>query len=105
MELSFEDKAFQKTCRSDKALSSMFGSQIARTVRQRLDELAAAPSLRDMRNLPGGCTAIRSSDSCKFAVSLIPPKNLVFIAIGNSVSGVIDWSNIVSIKVVGVCEE
>lgn len=104
MELSFEDKAFQKMCRCDKALTSIFGLQVAKMVRQRLDELAAAPTLSDMRNLPGGCRAIRSSDSCKFAVSLIPPKNLMFMVSGNLASGVIDWSNIVSIKIVGVYE-
>lgn len=79
MEISFADNKLAKICNSEKQMLRKFGKPIAERIGQRLNELKAAETLADMRNLPGArCHELKGDRAGCFAVDLVHPHRLVF---------------------------
>jgi plasmid maintenance system killer protein len=79
MEVLFESEKLKKTCDSEKELRRIFGPEMAKKIQQRLSELAASPTLKDMEKVPAArCHELRADRSGQFAVKLAEPKRLVF---------------------------
>jgi toxin HigB-1 len=79
MEVLFGTGKLQKTCNSGKELRRTFGPQMAKRIQQRLSELAAATTLKDMEKVPAArCHELTADRSGQFAVRLVEPKRLVF---------------------------
>lgn len=83
-----------------------FGDVRARLIGSRLDDLHAADSLADMRNLPGRCHELTGDREGTFSIDLDGPYRLLFksghIPVPLKPDGGIDWTKISSIIVLGV---
>jgi len=70
MEVSFANRKLQKLCESDKELRKAYGSDGAKKVMRRLSDLRAAPSLEEMRNLPGRIHELEADRDGQLAIDL-----------------------------------
>lgn len=109
MEVLFQDGKLQKTCNSEKALRRTYGADMARKIQQRLSELAAATTLKDMEKVPAArCHELRADRSGQFAVKLVEPKRLIFKPAHNPVprleGGNVDTRNITRILVLEIVD-
>ena len=79
MDVLFANGKLQKLCNSAKELQRKFGKKMAARIQQRIAELAAAPTLKDMEKLPAArCHELLENLSGKFAVKLIDPERMIF---------------------------
>lgn len=109
MEVLFEKRKLQKTCSSEKALRRAYGPQMAKKIQQRLSELAAANTLKDMESLPAArCHELRGNRDDEFAVKLVEPKRLVFKPAHDPIprleAGNIDTRNVTRILVLEIVD-
>ena len=83
-----------------------WGSMRAKIVRRRLDDLHAADSLEDMRNIPGNCEELSGNRKGQLSVRLDGGYRLIFIPehdpIPTKPDGGLDWNKVTAIKVIGV---
>ena len=93
---------------SDKKLNSTYGDEMARKIRARLDDIAAADCLEDMKTLPGRCHELASDRAGQLGVSLKGQYRLVFTPDHDppmlKKDGGLDWLHITKIKVVEVVD-
>jgi len=78
MEVSFATSKLKKICESQKELQRTHGEACAKRIMQRLADLRAAPSLEEMRALPGGCHELKGDRAGQLALELPDGKRLVF---------------------------
>ncbi|NQU64256.1 MAG: type II toxin-antitoxin system RelE/ParE family toxin [SAR324 cluster bacterium] len=79
MIIIFKTKKFQKICNNYKLSEREFGTDQARKLRQRLDELHAAETLEDVSYLPPPrCHELSHNLKGKFSVDLKHPYRLIF---------------------------
>ena len=92
----------------DAKLSQTYGAERGGHIRKRLDDLAAAASLEDMKSLPGRCEELTSNRKGQFSVRLTGNYRLIFEPnhdpVPVQVSGGLDWSQITSVKVIEVVD-
>ena len=86
-----------------------FGKKMAERIQQRLSELAAATTLKDMKALPAArCHELLENLSGKYAVTLIEPERLIFEPAHNPVprldAGNIDTARITKITVLAIMD-
>jgi plasmid maintenance system killer protein len=78
----------------------------AKRLRQRLDDLAAAPSLAAMRALPGGCHELRGDLAGLLALKLDGGRRLVIKPNHNPTpakdDGGLDWTKVTKIVVTAI---
>jgi proteic killer suppression protein len=67
MELSFATERLKKICESNGERRKRFGDQAAGKLKGRLDDLDAAQSMEDMRNLPGHWEELRGDRKGQFS--------------------------------------
>lgn len=86
MEIAFANRKLQKTCEDVKKLSRKYGSIQARVIAKRLNELQAALSLQDVKQLPQTRLHLLSANrKGLFAVDVKQPYRIVFATLnGNS---------------------
>lgn len=109
MEVLFESGKLRKTCNSEKELRRTYGPEMAKKIQQRLSELAAATTLKDMEALPAArCHELRADRRGQFAVKLVEPKRLVFKPAHSPVprlkGGNIDTRNVTKILVLQIVD-
>lgn len=108
MDIVFADKSLEQACNEQKSLVKMFGQAMAKGLRQRLDELAAAPTLAEFKYLPGRCRELTGKRSGQFQLFFCGLQQLIFIPKGISSSPaakpIEDWSKIRSIEIIEVDE-
>jgi proteic killer suppression protein len=106
MDIRFDSTKLAKVCNSEAKLRSEYGPAVARKIRQRLSELAAAVTLDVMRSLPGHCHELKQNLKGLLAVSLIGADRLAFRPDHEPPpmleSGGLDWSKVTKIVVVGI---
>jgi proteic killer suppression protein len=79
MEITFKTKKLKKICNEYKLSEKKFGSEQAKKLRLRLDELRAADSLEDISHLPPPrCHELSDNMKGKFSVDLKQPYRLIF---------------------------
>ena len=80
MEIYFKTKRLQKICNNQKESIKAFGPKMAKKLHQRLFELSAARSLKDISRLPPArCHQLSGNRSNQFSVDLEHPYRLLFI--------------------------
>lgn len=103
MDVLFPSPKLQQCFSDSKALTKDFGRDAAKKVMARLQQLAAAPSLDDMRNLPGRCHELTDDRAGSLAVDLHKGFRLVFEPSGDpppkKQDGGLDWSAVDSVTV------
>ena len=78
MEIHFRTRKLKELCESEKQSDRRFGRQIARRLRQRLLEFAAAETLADIRCLPAArLHPLKGERAGQFAVDLKHPFRLI----------------------------
>lgn len=84
------------------------GQNRTKRIRRRLDDLRAALSLNDFRNLPGRCHELGGTMSGQFSLDLDHPYRLIFEPTQNpppTISGGgIDWNLVTSVRIIGVVD-
>jgi proteic killer suppression protein len=89
----------------DRALKKKYGPQMARKIRQRLDDLSAADTLSVMRSLPGRCHELTADLAGTLSVDLVQPQRLLFRPtepVPRLPDGGLDWTKVTSIEIVGI---
>ncbi len=107
MDLSFSNSKLAKLCNSASRLKAKHGSRMAALIQQRLMELQAAPTLEDMKQVPGArCHELFQNLKGHLAVDLVHPDRLVFKPdhdpLPEKAGGGLDWSQVTAIEVVGI---
>lgn len=78
MNLTFQDKKFEKLANDDRKLQKEFGKIRADKIKKRLVQLSVATSLEEVRELPGNFHELRSTRKGQWACDLDQPYRLVF---------------------------
>ncbi len=105
MNVAFRTRELQKLANDSKAARKALGARCAELLRKRLDDLRAASSLEEMRNLPGRCHELKGGRAGELAIDLEHPKRLVFHPRdGNRDSRALDWSSVTSVEIVEIVD-
>jgi plasmid maintenance system killer protein len=79
---------------------------MARVIRRRLDDLDAAETLEDMRNIAGRCHELLGDRAGQLSLDLAHPQRLIFVPQGERVlrkaDGGLDWTQIRSVRILGI---
>lgn len=77
MEVNFLDDRLKKTCESAALRKKRFGAPVASKLKARLDDLDAAQSLEDLRNLPGHWEELKGDRKGQFSCRLAGGMRLI----------------------------
>lgn len=106
MQIFFRTSRLQKQCARVSVMERSWGSARAKKIRLRLDALAAAETLEDLRHAPGRLHELTGNRKGQFAFDLDGPYRLIFEPADEPVprkddSG-LDWSSIEAVTVLDV---
>lgn len=108
MDITFASKKLEKLCNSDRELRAEYGERMAKVIRTRLADLAAADNLEVMKVLPGRCHSLTGNWIGHFALDLVHPYRLVFRPTDDPLplreSGDLDWSLVRKVEIVGIVD-
>ncbi|EFK06285.1 toxin-antitoxin system, toxin component, RelE family [delta proteobacterium NaphS2] len=107
MDILFKTKKLEKQCNSKTLLVRAYGSQRAKLIRRRLDELRAADSLTTIRYLPQArCHELKGNHAGRLSVDLDHPFRLLFRPANQSIpkkaDGGLDWDGVSAVEIIGV---
>jgi proteic killer suppression protein len=106
MEITFKNNKLHKICASEKQLIRTYGSNCARKMTSRFDDLQAAISLAAFKALPGRCHELKGNKKGQFSLDLEHPLRLIFEPSNEDVQkqedGGLDWNSVKAIKIIGV---
>jgi len=106
MTIYFKTKKLQKQCAEMKEMSKVFGREMSRKLQQRLMELQAADSLKDISHLPPARCHELVNRRGVFSVDLEYPYRLLFISSNENIScdgdSGIDHHSITEIEVIAI---
>ena len=107
MEISFATPRLEKLCNSAKELRGKLGPNCARRLRLRLDEMAAADCLDDLRKLPQTrCHELTGNLKGQLAVDLEHPKRLLFEPDHepqpSKPDGGLDWQQVTKVRILSI---
>ncbi len=106
MVILFASEQLGKACNKWRWGVRRWGSERAGIVRRRLDDLYAADSLEDMRNVPGKCEELKRNRKGQLSVRLDGGYRLIFVPehdpIPRKPDGGLDWKRVTAIKVIEV---
>ena len=106
MEIFFGDKKLAETCSDTRRRRKALGENRGRRLGRRLDDLAAASSLEDIRTLPGRCHELKGDRARRFAVDLDGPYRLIFEPAHNPLpmndDGGLIWSEVRKIRILEI---
>jgi toxin HigB-1 len=108
VDVSFRTSALRKVCESDKESRRAHGQDCAKKLVARLADLRAAPSLAELRHLPGRCHELDGSRKGQLAVKLVGGKRLVFEPVDAAAAanddGGLDWALVEAVRVVEIVD-
>ncbi|MBD1925139.1 killer suppression protein [Trichocoleus sp. FACHB-90] len=106
MDIVFKNSKFEKECNNHRLLEKKQGTDRAKRIRRRLDDLRAAVVLEDMRPLPGRCHELLHNYSGHLSLDLDHPYRLIFEPadepIPTKIDGGIDWTKVTAVRIIGV---
>ena len=102
----FKNNKLRKLCSEGVAITRKWGAVQAKRLRQRLDDLHAAPNLDVMRMLPGRCHELTGTQSGQLSLDLEHPYRLVFEPANDPVpakpDGGLDWKSVTAVRILKV---
>ena len=109
MYIEFKSKKLRKRCEEFELAKRAWGKDIAKKLVQRLQEIQAQPTLKELCQLPAArCHALTGKRKAQFAVDLVHPYRLVFEPIQTSqeiyVDQVLDHSRVERVKIIEVVD-
>lgn len=105
MDIFFKSNRLKRQCSDDRAAQKAFGTQRAKLIRRRLDDLFAAECLEDMRGLPGRLHELTGDQAGVLSLDLDGPYRLLFEAATPSdpePKAKADWSTVTCVKILGI---
>ncbi|RLD06934.1 MAG: killer suppression protein [Chloroflexi bacterium] len=106
MIVKFQNPKFQKECNNTRKLQKRQGDRRAKKIRQRLDDLKAAETLKTMKFLPGRCHELRGDRNGQLSLDLDHPWRLIFVPDDDPPAlkddDGIDWQNVKTVKIIGI---
>ena len=106
MEIVFQNAKFKKEYDDFKLLRKADGEHRAKLIRRRLDAVAAAVVLEDLRNTPGRLHELKGDRQGQFTLDLDGPYRLILAPAHKPVpmraGGGMDWSQITAVTVLGI---
>ena len=107
MLITFRTRSMAKTFNKTKKLRKKYGAEMARVIRRRLDDLADAESLEDMRHLPGRCHELSADRQGTLSVDLRKQFRLIFRpkvegSAPTKPDGGLDWEAVDAIEILEV---
>ncbi|MEW6755723.1 MAG: killer suppression protein [Candidatus Latescibacterota bacterium] len=104
--IEFATVKLQKICNCRKAAERTCGPERATKVRLRLDDLAAASTLEDMRCAPGRCHERTGNDAGVIPLDLDGPYRLIFEPAEQppptKPDGGLDWQAVTAVRILGI---
>jgi len=108
MDITFRSTKLEKQCTDTKRATKTWGPEQARKIRQRLDDLRAAPHLGDFRSLPGRCHELRGDRAGQLSLDLVHLDRLLFKPNHDPVptkpDGGLDWDAVTAIDILEVVD-
>ncbi|BAZ69203.1 MAG: killer suppression protein [Pelatocladus maniniholoensis HA4357-MV3] len=106
MDIVFSNRKFEKECNNQRLLEKNHGTDRAKRIRRRLDNLRDANVLEDMRNLPGRCHELLQDRAGQLSLDLDHPYRLIFEPADEPIptkpDGGIDWNKVTVVRILGV---
>jgi plasmid maintenance system killer protein len=106
MDIVFNNRKFEKECNNQRLLEKNHGTDRAKRIRRRLDNLRDANVLKDMRNLPGRCHELLQDRAGQLSLDLDHPYRLIFEPADEPIptkpDGGIDWNKVTAVRILGV---
>lgn len=107
MKISFASTKLQKECNEDKLLVRRYGTERAKLIRRRLDEIRAADSLEVLGRLPQArCHELKGDRAGQLSVDLKHPYRLLLEPahqpIPRKPDGGLDRARITAVRTLGV---
>jgi len=78
IEIVWASRKLERDCLNDRNGVQRFGPERWTLIKRRLESLASAPTLADMRGVPGNCHPLTGDRAGQFAISLTGSYRLVF---------------------------
>lgn len=105
MNVSFGSSKFAREVNDRKLLVRTYGDRRAKLIGRRLDDLRAAASLADLRNLPGRYHELHGDRKGQISADLDHPYRLLFRPaepVPVREDGGLDWNRVESVVILGV---
>jgi len=106
VDVLFADEKLKQTFSRFESLRRQYGDLGPKRITLRLQQLGAAPTLADMRSMPGRCHALTADRAGDFAVDVHQPYRLVFRP-PPRVTGTEDgdpWRHVEAVTILGVVD-
>jgi proteic killer suppression protein len=108
VDVSFRTDKLRELCNASKALRRQYGADGEKRIRQRLDELAAATALSDIRALPAPrCEELKGDRQGQLSVRAHGGFRIVFEPAGERPTkpdGGLDWSAVTAIQILEITD-
>ncbi len=108
MEVLFATRKLQRQLTEPQKVQRTFGATGAKKIALRLQQMQAAPSLEEMRYLPGRCHELTGDRKGTLAVDVEHPYRLLFRPTENPAplddEGGLDWSRVESVTVIEIVD-
>lgn len=106
MTITFDDNKLRKYANDDQLAEKRLGKREADLYKQRLDDLAAAQTLEDVRHLPGNYHELVGNRKGQWACNLVHPYRLIFEPhedpIPNNENGQYLWIEIKGVEIIEI---
>lgn len=106
MDISFRTSKLRKTLTKAKKRRRTYGTNSAKKIKRRLDDLRAAECLEDMRHLPGRCHELRGDLKGVLSLDVQHPYRLLFVPAHDPVpkkpDGGLDWTQVTAITIIDI---
>jgi proteic killer suppression protein len=108
VEVRFSSEKLKVALSTHRLLQKDWGQEGAKKIALRLQQLAAVPTLADMRNLPGRCHELTGDRAGHLAVDVHQPYRLLFQPTADPAprkpDGGLDWTQVDSITVTEIVD-
>jgi len=106
LDIVFRTGQLRKDCNDSKRRIRRYGIDEAKVIAQRLDDLSAANTLEDLRNLGGRPHELSGKKAGQLSLDLRGPRRLVFAPAHNPLprkeDGGLDWAQVTAVEIVAV---
>lgn len=108
MEITFATEKLARSMNTDSKLSQLYGADLAKQIRKRLDDLDAAGNLEDMRTLPGKCEELSGNRAGELSVHLNKNWRLIFkpnhTPKPTKADGGLNWTQVTAVQITEVVD-
>ena len=106
MQICFRSKRLRGDCNDSRRLAVRYGRDMAKVIMRRLDDIKAAQTLADLRNLPGRLHELRGNRAGQLSLDLRGPYRLILAPAHDPApttpDGGLDWTQVNAVEIIGV---